>query len=169
MWSDKDIALLRKAWAAGKSAGEISLQLQSRYSRSAVLGQVHRLGIQRKTMPGRVFDSSPRMSRGKRPAHQSPWPKKSPDKPRLEVEPYVEPVLTEVPQRKLHELEHGECHWPIGDPKDAAFGFCGAKAISGQSYCTGHHKRAYVAPVVKPREITVPAESMREREDEGVS
>ena len=40
------------------------------------------------------------------------------------------------------------CRWPIGDPQDAAFHFCGGSAIAGLPYCQGHAVRAYKAPLV---------------------
>lgn len=45
-WPDEDLALLKKLWMEGKTANEVSLLL-GRYSRSAVLGQVHRSGLVR--------------------------------------------------------------------------------------------------------------------------
>jgi GcrA cell cycle regulator len=35
------------------------------------------------------------------------------------------------------------CHWPIGDPADTAFHFCGRKPKSGSPYCEAHARKAY--------------------------
>jgi hypothetical protein len=36
-----------------------------------------------------------------------------------------------------------ECCWPIGDPDDSAFHFCGDEALIGRSYCVEHLRTAY--------------------------
>lgn len=35
------------------------------------------------------------------------------------------------------------CVWPIGDPGDADFHFCGGRAEPGRPYCAGHCAQAY--------------------------
>jgi GcrA cell cycle regulator len=35
------------------------------------------------------------------------------------------------------------CSWPIGDPSQSDFHFCGAKRDAGQSYCAEHIQLAY--------------------------
>lgn len=35
------------------------------------------------------------------------------------------------------------CQWPVGDPGDPAFHFCGEKAMAGKPYCEAHCLRAY--------------------------
>lgn len=35
------------------------------------------------------------------------------------------------------------CQWPIGDPRDEDFRFCGAPAVEGRPYCDRHCARAY--------------------------
>jgi GcrA cell cycle regulator len=36
------------------------------------------------------------------------------------------------------------CLWPIGDPGDRDFHFCGAQAVPGKPYCAEHAARAYI-------------------------
>jgi GcrA cell cycle regulator len=36
------------------------------------------------------------------------------------------------------------CLWPIGDPGDADFHFCGADPVPGKPYCQEHAARAYI-------------------------
>lgn len=36
------------------------------------------------------------------------------------------------------------CLWPIGDPGDSDFHFCGAQAVPGKPYCAEHAARAYI-------------------------
>lgn len=49
----------------------------------------------------------------------------------------------------LVELDNHTCRWPIGDPKDENFHFCGKKIRLGQTYCEEHAAIAYVKPTKK--------------------
>ena len=49
----------------------------------------------------------------------------------------------------LTELDNHTCRWPLGDPKDVDFHFCGRKVKTGQTYCEEHAAIAYVKPVRK--------------------
>lgn len=46
--------------------------------------------------------------------------------------------------KTLFELKYDECRWPIGDPKDEDFHFCGDKAVDGKPYCAKHCAFAYI-------------------------
>jgi GcrA cell cycle regulator len=35
------------------------------------------------------------------------------------------------------------CSWPVGDPKQAGFHFCGDEAVPGRPYCATHCSQAY--------------------------
>jgi GcrA cell cycle regulator len=45
---------------------------------------------------------------------------------------------------KLEALRIGMCSWPIGEPGDAAFHFCGASVVPGKPYCSHHCAVAYI-------------------------
>ena len=40
-------------------------------------------------------------------------------------------------------LRESMCKWPIGDPAQSEFRFCGRKADTGQAYCNAHSDMAY--------------------------
>ena len=46
----------------------------------------------------------------------------------------------------LMVLDNHTCRWPLGDPKDDNFHFCGKKVKIGQTYCEEHSAVAYVKP-----------------------
>ncbi len=50
---------------------------------------------------------------------------------------------------KLTDLDNHTCRWPLGDPKDENFRFCGRKVRMGQTYCEEHSALAYVKPTKK--------------------
>lgn len=43
----------------------------------------------------------------------------------------------------LMQLTSDTCRWPIGDPRQPGFGFCGAPPVEGKTYCKHHEGRAY--------------------------
>ena len=47
------------------------------------------------------------------------------------------------------DLDNHTCRWPIGDPKDENFHFCGAPVRIGQTYCEEHAAVAYVKNIKK--------------------
>jgi len=49
----------------------------------------------------------------------------------------------------LTHLDNHTCRWPIGDPKDENFHFCGKKVRMGQTYCDEHSVLAYVRSMKK--------------------
>lgn len=44
----------------------------------------------------------------------------------------------------LADLTSQTCRWPIGDPKEENFHFCGKPVIQGKPYCADHCAAAYV-------------------------
>ncbi len=44
---------------------------------------------------------------------------------------------------QLHNIKSSQCHWPIGDPDDYEFHFCGEPSISDSPYCQEHMDQAY--------------------------
>ena len=119
----------------GDTATEIAKKLGAP-SRMAVIGIVHR----DKKLSAIGFKRAP----GKPPSTQRP--KASPG-------PHQEPVkpapLSDMPHPKarmipLIELTDRTCKWPIGDPKQPDFGFCGIdKPLEGGPYCAYHARLVY--------------------------
>ena len=62
----------------------------------------------------------------------------------------TEPVLKKkAPPKKvgivrLIDLKINTCRWPIGDPKDEDFHFCGEPTVTGKPYCLVHCQEAYL-------------------------
>jgi GcrA cell cycle regulator len=83
-----------------------------------------------------------------------------PDRPEPDF-PTFEPDLF-IPESKrkgLIDLEPTDCHWPIGDPVEIGFHFCGKVKIMGKPYCEFHCNRAYLAPSVSRVRSFEPVES----------
>lgn len=46
---------------------------------------------------------------------------------------------------RLEALRAGMCSWPIGEPGEESFHFCGSPALRSKPYCGKHCAVAYVA------------------------
>jgi GcrA cell cycle regulator len=154
-WTDDRVELLKKLWADGLSASQIAGELGG-ITRNAVIGKVHRLGLsgrakapsssaprQRKPRaPSQMFRAPRTMMRGNTALAQMPS---------YDYDPEPEPELIEniipIGQRcTLLQLDQEKCHWPIGDPGQPDFFFCGGKTNAGTPYCGYHGRVAYQPP-----------------------
>src|SRR5690606_826161 len=158
------VELLKKLWGEGLSASQIAGRIGS-VTRNAVIGKVHRLGLSGRATTTRMKSHRPRV----RPAPV----KRAPVKPRFanvgntalralyqDAEPYVAPaeelVIPVAERRSIQSLEECSCRWPIGDPQDADFHFCGKTKVAGLPYCEFHARRAFQPPQPRRREREIP-------------
>ena len=153
-WNDERVELLKKLWGEGLSASQIATRLGS-VTRNAVIGKVHRLGLSGRATTSRMKSHRPR---------PRPQTVKKVAKPRFvtggspallnlykaDVEPYVPPaeelVIPQAERKSIQTLVEGSCRWPIGDPQEADFHFCGKSKVTGLPYCEFHARRAYQPP-----------------------
>ncbi len=151
-WTDERIATLKHMWQDGHSAGRIAIELGG-VTRSAVIGKVQRLGLAGRSTrvtrpPGRPRTTTLRVPAPRlRPAARSLAAVQTREVVSAPIAPEPPPVDTPddvAPSRcSLMDLKRESCRWPIGDPGEADFGFCGGKAVDGLPYCAHHAGRAY--------------------------
>lgn len=148
-WTDERIATLRDLLAKGCSYSEIARALGGGITRNAAIGKAQRLGISERLKP-----SKPRSecSANPRPILIKPAPvlKAAPV-------PIAAPVVESFTLRsvagekaRLREPCAGACRWPVGDPRDDSFGYCGAPADG--NYCASHATLSRQAGSSKPRQ-----------------
>jgi GcrA cell cycle regulator len=108
-------------------------------SRNAVIGKIHRLGLAqgRPTPPGRPPPETRRAPRGRPPRILRAIYAEAPFCPAVAV------VDARATRCSLLELAQDRCHWPIGEPGQDDFAYCGNGAIAGLPYCAGHARFAY--------------------------
>jgi hypothetical protein len=53
-------------------------------------------------------------------------------------------------KKALFDLESSDCRWPIGDPRQEGFHFCGAKKTLDRPYCLEHWGMSFI-PTVRSR------------------
>lgn len=141
-WSVERDNRLKALWAEGNS-GLICMRILNdefgvSLTRNAIMGRVYRLGLpshERKVCAPR--GPKPRAAR----------PPKLPRPPKLKPIPIPTPTIedAQIPfgQRKqLLDLGENDCRWPVGDPLQPGFFFCGGKTAEGCSYCPAHAHRS---------------------------
>jgi GcrA cell cycle regulator len=149
-WTDERVETLKKLWSDGLSASQIAAELGG-VTRNAVIGKVHRLGLS-----GRAKSPSSAAPRPRKPRAHSHLLRASRPSIRgntalahsydFDIEPEPELIDNVIPlgqRRSLLELTEETCRWPIGDPGQADFFFCGGQAITGLPYCAYHSRVAY--------------------------
>ncbi len=154
-WNDERVELLKKLWSEGLSASQIAGRIGS-VTRNAVIGKVHRLGLSGRATTSRMKSHRPRPRAN---------PVRKLAKPKFAnvgntavrnlfqsdaTEPYVPPVeelVIPLAERKtIQTLLETHCRWPIGDPQEADFHFCGKNKVTGLPYCEFHARRAFQPP-----------------------
>lgn len=128
-WTDDRVAQLRKMWGEGKTAAEIARELGG-VTRNAVIGKAHRLRLSNRV--------SPIQQNNKKPARIAEV--KTVTRAAAVKAP---PAVIKVRGLKFVELKEKMCRWPLGDPKDPDFLFCGCDAVPGLPYCGDHARIAY--------------------------
>ena len=165
MWTEQTVETLRKFALEGRSAAWIAAALGAP-SRSAVIGKANRIGVKlsgsrsgaegrqaaalagsgRKadvrsdgSPPGHARWGSPaRLTRGSAPALRekrspAPWA-------------FADAEVGEMRRVELVAVGEAECKWPIGDPAEDDFAYCGLEVAKGRAYCAGHCRMIYRRP-----------------------
>lgn len=155
-WTDERVELLKKLWQDGLSASQIAAELGG-VTRNAVIGKVHRLGLSGRGQPTssikrqrRTHSSGPRRTRTVTMGNLAL--KQTVDAlPEPELRPRRD-VVVPIP-RKLSILQLSEqtCKWPVGDPGQDDFYFCGHDSLENGPYCEYHAGVAYQAPEPRRR------------------
>ena len=148
-WTEERIEELTRLWEAGRSASQIGKVLGM--SKNAVIGKAHRLKLPARPSPIRVGSAAPRPATRAMPR---PVLRQRPvgsgrARPHLETVAAVAPALQQAPLRVApRAVRRGSdgrsCLWPIGDPGDPDFHFCGDEAVPGKPYCDAHCAKAYI-------------------------
>ena len=164
-WTDERVELLKKLWAEGLSARQIADQLGG-VTRNAVIGKVHRLGLSGRATTSRAKTVRPRKKRTDTTSRQSSatatgtrggattasaTARDHGAQPASRVKSFPKTPLTPIDELfipledrvTIETLKEGQCKWPIGDPTEEDFHFCGHKRHGEGVYCEFHTAKAY--------------------------
>ena len=137
-WDDNKIANLKQLWDSGVPTSQIGQQLG--FSKNAIIGKAFRLGLERR-------QNSRKSNISKRPASSFSSP--------FTVNEQIQQVGSAVPVQKKRQEKFQlkktivgssnfkSCQWPIGDPLEDGFHYCGERNIPTKPYCMSHYKVAY--------------------------
>lgn len=159
-WTDEMVEDLRKMWKEGLTTGEIGRRLQ--VSKNSIVGKVHRLGLSGRPSPikKKEENSTEEAAKPAKVATPKATPVKEKEAEKIEIKAEAKESKTSEtpkfsPRERSHKVNHNvsladldnhTCRWPVGDPKDENFHFCGKKVKIGQTYCEEHATIAYVKP-----------------------
>ena len=149
-WTNERIDELRRLWGQGQTASRIA-ELLGGVTRNAVIGKAHRLGLRGRPSPIRREEGH---QAAPRPPRTAPAAAIAEELTRESVAPVIEtpaplpPLPVEAPPAAAtagKALRSGTkaCSWPMGDPKQPGFRFCGEEAVPGRPYCAAHCSQAY--------------------------
>jgi GcrA cell cycle regulator len=171
-WTDERVEKLQELWNEGMSAAQIAKTLGG-VTRNAVIGKVHRLGLSNRgpnakgegeaeeAPAAEAAKAEPQPEAASDPAPQPaaevsvPAPQRPPSRDgvrrepapmteeRLEVLANLAELEKSARRISLMELSERVCKWPIGDPTDPGFHFCGLPAAGGKPYCPAHSAIAF--------------------------
>ncbi|MGE0597495.1 MAG: GcrA family cell cycle regulator [Hyphomonadaceae bacterium] len=140
-WTEERVTLLRKLWAEGLSASQIAKQLGG-VTRNAVIGKVHRLGLAGRATPSRPAKRPVRTARPRVMGPSAPRMRPASTTPHVVI-PDLEPLRGEDGRvATVLTLNEQMCKYPIGDPTDPDFAFCGRASCNGP-YCSDHARLSY--------------------------
>ncbi len=171
-WTDERVEILKKLWAEGLSASQIAGELGQGVTRNAVIGKVHRLKLSARAKPSSSSSRPRAASRTvRRPStggssssgasaaaamkrrNMTAAPMmgatalKADESAEIEMEAVSAQVqelfIPEAERISLLQLSEDTCKWPIGDPLNPDFHFCGQHSLEGKPYCEFHAKRAF--------------------------
>jgi len=155
-WTDERVSVLKKMWGDGKTAAEIAKELGEGVTRNAVIGKAHRLKLSGRASPIQASKKTVKVAKEQSNAKPrvkakavetlekpKPAPKRAVTSVNAPSKQDVEIIKNKGQRLPLSELSERMCRWPIGDPKSAEFGFCGAHSETGLPYCPEHGQIAY--------------------------
>lgn len=147
------LALALQLWAEGLGASQIADRVGNT-TRNSVIAKMDRL--RRKGGPDAPVARPNGFSRPQ--AHQA---QKNRTRAKAKsAPPYVEKPVRVFDRSKMvgfAELEDGHCRFPIGDPRQSDFKYCGEKPVRGLPYCSECATVAYAPPKIAVAGVKLPA------------
>lgn len=145
-WTDEQVESLRQLWAEGLTANEIAKKLG--VTKNSIVGKVHRLCLPARPSPIKIKEDGEMLE-----FPETELAEQVSDEAVFEAEDVnqgeVKKACKPGENIQLVDLDSHTCRWPIGDPRDEDFCFCGKKVRTGQTYCDEHAQMAYVKAIKK--------------------
>jgi GcrA cell cycle regulator len=183
-WTAEAIEDLIRLALEGRSASFIAAALGAASSRNAVIGKANRMGVKlngdgRASAPGgrsaRAYRAPlaallhPKPVSGRRSfvpavprgARVSPESQSGDREGRTATWTFAEAEVGEMRRVRFEDIREFACRWPLGDPRNGDFAYCGLRPAEGRSYCAGHCRMAYRRPEARTRQSPHERQSFR--------
>ena len=137
-WNQQKVDNLKKLWNEGVATSRIGEQLG--FTKNAVIGKAFRLGLERR-----------QNSRKKTAQSQSVSSVTMYRETSVSGNSQITPKREVTRRREKFSFKKSivgtgsfkSCQWPIGDPLEEGFHYCGGQNIPTKPYCIEHYKKAY--------------------------
>ena len=137
-WNQQKVDNLKKLWNEGVATSQIGEQLG--FTKNAVIGKAFRVGLERR-----------QNSRKKTTQSQSASSVTMYRETCVVGNSQISPKREVTRRREKFSFKKSivgtgsfkSCQWPIGDPLEEGFHYCGGQNIPTKPYCIDHYKKAY--------------------------
>lgn len=142
VWTDEVVEELRKMWDRGMTTGQIAKALN--VTKNSIIGKVHRLCLTARPSP--IKKAPAKLEKAPTSGSKTTTTTKKSAESNTDFTSVEEKVEQSVEETNipLVKLDNHTCRWPLGDPRDDDFCFCGKRVKTGQTYCEEHSAIAYV-------------------------
>jgi GcrA cell cycle regulator len=158
-WTDAELAVFQRLTNGGLSAKAIAVEASAEFrlpiTKNVIIGLWNRGKV---TQTDAQKDRYRNHGNGAKAARESRICEKRERRearkvariermPRLRTDPVPPPSVDDLmipaeQRRSIWELTASTCRWPVGDPGQPDFFYCGGEVQAGSSYCAGHHHRS---------------------------
>lgn len=142
-WGIEEIDMLKRLYANGLSASQIATELPVNVTRNAVIGKIHRLGLEKRGKKFKLNNPKPRKPRPKSSLLASQWISGGLTIRAPSPINFIDTVLDPL-NISFAEIHDGMCK-SIANHDMTAPLYCGRFVSEGSHYC-GPHRRLYYYP-----------------------
>ncbi len=135
-WNQQKVEDLKKLWNEGVATSRIGEQLG--FTKNAVIGKAFRLGLERRQNSRKKISQPASFSSTTLYRETSPSTSES-----VKRQPIRRREKFSFKKSIVGTGSFKSCQWPIGDPLEEGFHYCGCQNIPTKPYCIEHYKKAY--------------------------
>ena len=136
-WNNQKVEDLKKLWNEGVATSQIGVQLG--FTKNAVIGKAFRLGLERRQNSRKNSTQNQQFSSVTMYRETS----NSSSQNTVRKEPVRRREKFSFKKSIVGTGNFKSCQWPIGDPLEEGFHYCGGQNIPTKPYCIEHYKKAY--------------------------
>ena len=131
-WTTEKEEKLKELWKKGHTGSQIA-NILGNTTRNAVIGKVHRLNLEARSVSKKPIDKQQKETSNKTEVKTQKLGRKARFKALL-----LDKNFEEEKPKQIEDLSDDTCRWPIGHPYEEKFYFCGRKPLEKFPYCKLH-------------------------------